>query len=684
MRYLYVFIVLLLAAVPAMASGTTGDVTLGGLFVGGDNTDDSAKFLEYRDIRNQVTSDLSVFSSSGGQYFIGEAKNVGYNDQEYLFKGGVYGKGKYSLWYDELTHNYGLGAKTLHTGTGSGNLITTGAIGTPSTWLEHDFKAERKQIGASFEVDLQTPFFVAGEVTQTKKEGTYLIAVQNTAAGSGGTNRTTLELPAPIDYTTNNFSLKTGYRTEKIFIQIDGLFSSFKNGDDLLEWQTTGGAQGITYTLAPDNKSMQFGGQVTVRDLPIKSVLSLRASYAKNESDPTLPALAGATIWDGDQSYTNFAAAVKSHPMEKLTTKVAYHYTKKGNDGAIIDYRDPNDGALTNHAFEYTKNKLELEGTYRLDRANRMKGGYEFEMVKRPVMRHDAEKTKTHTLFAEWKNSSFDTATGKLRYERLMRKSDFEGDTYADTFLPTDAEEILRYSRPFDAADKNKDTIKLKLDLMPSETFDVGLELAYSHSDYKETMIGRTDDKGQSVLLDASIALPMAVKVYAYVAYDKVVLKSDHVKYRNGVAFDNISGGVPVVDTAETADRFDWDVARTDIGTSYGIKCQMPLLSDRLNLSASWDYQKNDGEADFTATTQTLEDITAYDDYKMQTFKLTGEYALQENMTILVGYTYEKFEQNDILTDDLVNVVGSRFFSGAYANNDYKANIGTLALTYKF
>ncbi len=686
MRCLSLFMILLLAAAPAIASGTSGEVTLGGRFVGGNNTKTSAKFLEYRDIRNQATSDINVFNSNGNFYLSGEAKNVGYNDQEYLIEGGHFGKGKFSLWYDELRHNYSLDNKTLHTGTGTGNLVIgTGVVPADvTTWLTHDFKVDRQQVGADFELNFGTPFFFAGEVTQTKKDGTYPIAVQDSG-------RNPIEIPAAIDYTTNNFLLKAGYRTEKVFAQVDTLFSTFKNGADLQEWQTTAGGAGTTYTLAPDNDSVQIGGQLTVRDLPVKSVFSVRGSYAKNESTPTLPALAGTTTWKGEQSYTNLAASLKSKPFSKLTTKLAYHYTKKDNDSPVIDYRDGNDSSETlNHTFRYTKHGVTLDGTYRLNRTNRLKAGYGFENVKRPEMRHDAEKTDTHRLFAEWKNSSLDRATSKLRYERLMRSSDFKGAEFADMFGPQASEEIARYSRPFDAADKDQDTISWKLALIPAEMLDLGLELAYSKSDYSKTVIGRTEDTGQSILLDASVQLPMSAVLYAYAEYDQVELSSNHVRFQNNNATRHIDAGVPVAAADENTNRYNWNVKRKDVGTSFGVKCDLPLLKDRLKLSAGYDFQKNDGEADFSSAFQTangtpLEKIKAYDDYEMQTIKLTGKYAVRENMTLILGYTYEKFEQSDIRTNDYQHIVsGDQFYSGAYANNDYEANIGTVALSYKF
>ncbi len=135
----------------------------------------------------------------------------------------------------------------------------------------------------------------------------------------------------------------------------------------------------------------------------------------------------------------------------------------------------------------------------------------------------------------------------------------------------------------------------------------------------------------------------------------------------------------------EDADDFNWTLERLDITKSFGVKLEVPLLKERLNLSAGFDYQNNDGKADFTATAVSLEDITDYDDYVKKTAKLKAEFAVKENLSLIAGYTYEKYEYDDILVNDYENIVGGNaYFSGAYADLDYEANIGYLSLNYKF
>jgi len=164
------------------------------------------------------------------------------------------------------------------------------------------------------------------------------------------------------------------------------------------------------------------------------------------------------------------------------------------------------------------------------------------------------------------------------------------------------------------------------------------------------------------------------------------------VRYRNNTD-GTIDGGVPLSPADEISgggERYNWSLETEDTATSYGIKCTLPLFAKQLKLSACWDYTDNDGEADFSsaylATSGTpLEDISAYGDYVLQTFKVTGEYTLRTTTRITLSYTYKDYDQDDIATNDYVYIFdGVDYFSGAYDNLDYHVSIYSLTVTYMF
>lgn len=676
-KLLIITLLLFVIATPVMAADFSGEVNLGGRFVDGDNTDKSAKFLEYRDLDNQLTTELTGRMTEDNFYLSLDGENLGYDDQSVSISGGYYGQARFKLFFDELTHNYSLDDKSIYAGVGSNALTISPSVtvNDATTWIPLDYAIERQQIGAQLELTFNTPFFFAVNVTQTEKEGVmpWGVNIDSTTGGSDAA-----EIPIPVDSTTTNMIVKTGYRTKRLFSQIDLTFSTFENDRDRVGLPVTGtpdfnSAQPGPVYFGPDNDMIQIGGQLVLRDLPIHSVLSIRGSHATMESDAQV-----AGTKDGELTYTKAAVSLRSRPMQKLDTELSYSFLQKDNKAASFLYN----GNQT-HVFEYSKQHALLAATYRLNKDNRFKAGYDYLTVDRSHMRFDAEETDDHTLFAEWKNSSLDMATAKIRYEHLNRSSDFNGAAKAiDT-----GDVIYNYVRPFDTADKEQDKVRLMVDFSPADMLDVGFELNASVADYSDTVIGRTDEKTGELILDAGIRLPFDVKLYGYASIEKSEKDSNHV-YWPGFNPTALNNGVPIPTASETGNGYNWYLERQDLTKAFGLKLEVPLLNDRLMLSSSYDYQKNDGEADFTANpaVAVLEDITAYDDYEQQSFDFNAKYAIKENMSVTVGYAYEKYELDDLGYNDYLDVdtVSFNYLTGAYADMDYEANIGYVTLSYKF
>ncbi len=56
-----------------------------------DGQDNSAKYQEYRDLDDGLFGNLNLNYFKGSYYFGVDGKNIGLDDQSYLFKGGSYG-----------------------------------------------------------------------------------------------------------------------------------------------------------------------------------------------------------------------------------------------------------------------------------------------------------------------------------------------------------------------------------------------------------------------------------------------------------------------------------------------------------------------------------------------------------------------------------------------------------------
>lgn len=117
------------------------------------------------------------------------------------------------------------------------------------------------------------------------------------------------------------------------------------------------------------------------------------------------------------------------------------------------------------------------------------------------------------------------------------------------------------------------------------------------------------------------------------------------------------------------------------------------MLPNKLAIALQYDYQKSNGNADYTSQiltgtlTQDSIDIGAYDDYKLNSFSAKLKYNLTKKLKFILGYLYEKYTYNDAQFDGYGNIVGTppnTYLTGAYTDESYKANIVYLKTVYTF
>ena len=83
-----------------------------------------------------------------------------------------------------------------------------------------------------------------------------------------------------------------------------------------------------------------------------------------------------------------------------------------------------------------------------------------------------------------------------------------------------------------------------------------------------------------------------------------------------------------------------------------------------------------------------VQNVPNYDSFRRNTLDLRGTYALNKNFDLTLGYAYDRFRYSDIQMDGYRYTVGgpavtsTAFFSGAYAFQNYNANIVYATLKY--
>lgn len=690
----------------------TGSVELGIRSV--QDGDKSAKFQEYRDLKSGVFGNMRFGGDNGAYYMDMTGENVGRDDQFFEVKGGRFGSFDYSAHYNEIIHNLTFGAKTFYANPGQNNLDygatnrtrDVDAAYTPNVptdaalWNTFDYSVKRKDTGASIDFTFGTPFYISVDANQLEQKGIRPFGTQsgllrdfvNNPGGNSGFLQ--MELPSPVDYRTNTLNLKSGYNTKKYSFSFAGSLSKFENRNPFVTFRnpavTTEDRTEI-FSQAADNDYYKLSMQGSVRQLPLNSALALKVGYSKlensfdliktvstNTADATAvtsPRYGTVTLvtntdrFKGNIEYQTASATLTSEPIKALDTKIYFDSVRKTDDSSSITYTNGADSA-SNRLLNYRKHDLGADVGYKVTMRTKATLGYAFEQVDRD--RVDFSDTTDNSVYGEIKNSSLSWLTAKARYQRLWRNS---------TFTQFNDNTYLFFSRRFDAANKIQDSVKLSLDIDPTDRLNIGLEYTYKNNDYRDTQLGRQSDTRNEYYVDATYDIPGVVKFTAFFDYETV---RAHDRYRTNSADPN---------TPPTSTNYNYSAELKDSNYYYGVGLQAPVIKNKLDFAASWTYEQANGTVNFGipslgqtfTATNTFVDMPYYDDYQRQTVNLKAIYKALKNFDLTLGYAYEHNVYNDLSMNSYrYYVTNTSFLTGAYSDQSYNVNLFYAQAGYKF
>lgn len=705
---------LVLAAPLALAqNGNTqwsGSVTAGARYID-DKADDPSKLDEYRSLGSGISvfGDFELRGRGDAGYFNAYGENFGRDNQYLDLKGGAYGVFKYRLFSDELRHNFGSGpgAKSPFSGIGSATLT---AVTPPDTnflgWNTFDHSYTRRDKGGMVEWQGTSPWYVRFDTNEVKREGI------NVFAGARGNSPCCgfADLPAPIDYTTQNASAEFGYSSKRAHFAANVMHSTFKNGNDVLRWNNAYFGNGLDITvLPPDNELTRVSFNGNLRQLPWNSTLAGRLVFSRLKNNVAVQQgmlmTAGSAAYEasnatpgtfrGDIKRTNLSLSFSSHPTRELDTRAYFDYAEEKNDSSVMSFPgttltggscgdpavNPN---CTPERYEYKKTKVGAEAGYRLSRANKLSGGLEFAEIERE--RIDFHNTDETRLFAQWKNSSLDALTARVKYQYLARRSDFRGDL---AFWTANGNAIDFYVRRFDVATVDQNQLKLILDAVPARMVDLGFEAIFKDNDYKDTLLGRTSDRRQEYYASVGYGDPNAFRLLVFGDIEITKFESFH---RVGTGNPN-----PATPPAGGPTTYNWTLDNEDKAWQFGVGWDWKQ-SARLSIKGSLSFAKTEGSSDFTPEAGVVpalvatpfQSINNVDNTKRTALNLKAVYAYDKQWELTGGYAYEKYEYDDfaytgtryVAPDTQPNEVSP--VTGQYSFQPYKASIIYVAAKYKF
>jgi MtrB/PioB family decaheme-associated outer membrane protein len=644
-----------------------GEVSLNGMWIGLDGKEGGrAKFTEYRDLKEDGGAyGRARFNLDMDKYFLNlDVGDFGYDTQYYDIDGGMWGKFKFDLFYNEIPHNITFDARTPLLGAGHDTLV-----GVPNTnvatWNTFDYSLERRQYGGGLKVDLIKPFFFDVSFQRENREGIKPVGAAETNPGG-----IAFELPEPIDYVTNNLKVSAGYAQKPLFMSLNYFYSDFNNSHAALNLPSNFEPPNA-FSLPPDNTYQKgaFKGAVT---LPFNSRFSTNVGFSRGKSDTSVLSLIS-SAFDGKVNTLNYDFSLTSNPVRFLDAKVYYKYYKRDNKSD-----DPT--GVVDIFLDYKISTYGGELGFRLPARFYLSGGYKYVKTERNKKGEtDPEEilpfNRDNIYFVDLKWSGLDFLEAKVGYEK------FDRDAHYQTL-----DSAINPAKRFYYAAQNKDTFKAMLDIFPLDNLSFGLEYRFKKIDYSDTIFGLKSDKRHEVDISADYTISKIAKVYGYGDY-------------GWIKFDQLQHKLPLLPFSPS--EGNWDAKQKDRTYGYGIGTEVYVIPKKLTLIFQHDYVKSNGDVDFTidpvlfvasnglaGANNSIADITRWDDYVLYCFKIKAVYNFTKSLAASIGYAYERFWYSDAQLNNynFAPTGGSNaaFLTGAYKDQPYKANLVFGGLTYKF
>lgn len=700
--------------VPALAQGqeaqkeVSGSISLGVRQVT-NNTNDPSKFTEYRDLPDgtSVFGGIELRQRGDNNYTNIYGENIGRDDQYLNLDGGRYGTYKYRVYSDSLRHNFGSGpgARTPFFGAGSTTLTYPGTTPNqnPATWNTFDHSYKRLNQGGFFELQATSPWYFRVDANEVKRDGMNVFAgAKGTSPGNGF-----MDLPVPIDYTTRNLSGEVGFSNRRSHFAVNVMRSTFDNGNSVLRWQNEFFNNGMdTTVLPPSNELTRLGLNGNIRGLAMDSTLAGRFTYTTLTSDVAMQQTmlnTGGTnpatnpsdaTFKGDHKRETLGLSLASRPSRQLDTRLYYNYDKLKNDSTEMSF-NPAAGVLrggantpnvncnagtvaannptgvvnpcTPEAFHYTKQNVGLEGGYRVGRESKVLAGLDYIHTDRE--RADFPKTKETKLFGEYKSAFTDTLSGRIKYQYLQRRSDFEADRSV-----LDANPMDLYVRRFDLANVNQNLIKLVLDQSLPSGFDLGFEMLLKNNHYTESALGRTKDDREEFYGSLGWGDPGSLRLLVFGDLEYVKYDSNH----------RVGSGNPDPSSGNSNSTYNWSARNKDNSWQVGVGADWKARP-RLMVKTSVLYAQTNGTTDFSssqaagATVAATTPINSVDDTKRFSFVLKGIYEATKVLELTAGYSYENYKFSDISYDNTKYIAGTgagaSYTTGQFAFQPYSVNL---------
>lgn len=458
-------------------------------------------------------------------------------------------------------------------------------------------------------------------------------------------------LAEPIDNATRQFEATLSYTGERMQLSGGYYGSWFRTEHTLVDSirnnaavTTLGSHTFMSLPLNNEAHQLFFNGGLTITPTTRATLKLAYTEATQDERLPTSDIVIGGTPLanaqaprnlDGKVATSLFQLGVTSRPLNNLSlmANLRRHDVDDKTPAARVVFGATDAASVNVAPYSYTTDTGTFEATYRMPWQLSLTGGVDLKRQDRPIpvvgalvtnqrkVPHRAE-IEEDTYRLQLRRAVAENLNGSLTVSRADRSG--------SNFSLTDAA-IQDLINPIHIADRVRDKVRLSMDWMPIESFNVQLIVEDSRDDYGTSparALGLQEGKGALYALDASYTLNDDWRVTAWLSHD-----ASEAVQRNSTL--GTATNIKTASLSDTGDALGLGV-RGKFGERIRVGGDLLWSENRSGFSEAVPVS-------LPANSSALPDVEA----KVTRLSLFGEFALDRTADVRVDLAHERWESND-------------------------------------
>jgi len=345
---------------------------------------------------------------------------------------------------------------------------------------------------------------------------------------------------------------------------------------------------------------------------------------------------------------------------DRLRLNAAYTHNDRDNQTSQASYPSVSTDMFlgmprTNLPYSFKQDKLKLSADYKVTAGTKAYLGVDSESRKRTFQ--EVDSSRENTVWAKITSRVLDKLDLSAKLAHGERKN--SGYQLVAEIPLVFAENPLL--RKFNMANRTRDNAALRADIPVGERVNVGLGVDWSEDEYSDSTIGLSSGRDLNVNADVSVMLTQDTSLHFFANHQQI-----RSKQAGSQAFSTPDW------TGENKDRIDF----------FGIGLKHAAIKDKLDIGADYSHTRSRGEINVNtgASDPAFPQLTT----SLNSLKLYANYRLKDNLSLLAGYWYERYDSKDWMLDGVTPGTIPNVLTLGLQPPRYRVNVIRMSVRYKF